>query len=303
MGQLEDMAMFTRIVDAGGIGKAAEQLNIAKSAVSRRLSELEHRLGVQLLVRSTRSYKLTEAGRLYYQRTQNILDDVSELNELASGNKVSIEGTLKISAPLSFGLMHLSPLIDAYAKQYEDLIFQLDFTDRHVDLIEEGIELAIRIGNLPDSNIQAKRITPIKHVICASPDYLDKFGTPKTPTELQNHAFLQYGLLNDKKIQIEDKNGNNQILATPSKITANNGDFLKLMAMQGHGITYLPTFMTYQELADGKLVSVLNEYQLPAMNAYAVYPRNRFLPERCRRFIDFLTAKFGEIPYWDQIET
>lgn len=299
MGQLEDMAMFTRIVDAGGISKAAEQLNIAKSAVSRRLSDLERRLGTQLLLRSTRTYKLTEAGMLYYKKTQNILDEVSELNEQASGNKARIEGTLKMSAPLSFGLMHLSPLIDEYAKEHEDLRFQVDFTDRHVDLIEEGLELAIRIGNLPDSSFQAKLITPIRHVICASPDYLDKFGKPKTPAELQNHAFLQYGLLNDTKIQIEDKKGNNHTLAIHSKITANNGDFLKLMAMQGHGISYLPTFMTYQELADGKLVSVLNEYQLPAMNAYAVYPRNRFLPERCRRFIDFLSEKFGESPYWD----
>jgi len=302
MGQLEDMAMFTRIVEAGGISKAAEQLNIAKSAVSRRLSDLERRLGSQLLVRSTRTSKLTEAGMIYYKRTQSILDEISELNEQASGNKARIEGSLKMSAPLSFGLMHLSPLIDAYAKEYEDLGFQIDFTDRHIDLIEEGLELAVRIGNLPDSSFQAKRITSIRHMLCASPDYLAKFGTPDTPSALQNHAFLQYGLLNDTKIQIKDKKGNNHTLPIQPKITASNGDFLKLMALQGHGITYLPTFMTYQELADGKLISLLNNFQLPEMNVYVVYPRNRFLPGRCRRFIDFLSEKFGDTPYWDQVE-
>lgn len=300
MGQLEDMAMFTRIVDAGGISKAAEQLNIAKSAVSRRLSDLERRLGTQLLVRSTRTSKLTEAGMAYYKRTQNILDEVSELNEQASGNKAKVEGILKISSPLSFGLMHLSPLIDEYARTYEDLRFQVDLTDRHIDLIEEGYELAIRIGNLPDSSYQAKKITPIKHLLCASPDYLDKFGTPKTPAELPKHTFLQYGLLNDTKIQLTDHKGDHHTVPIRSKITANNGDFLKQMALQGHGITYAPTFMIYQELAEGKLISLLNEYQVPSMNAYAVYPKNRFLPERCRRFIDFLSEKFGESPYWDK---
>lgn len=299
MGQLEDMAMFTRIVDAGGISKAADQLNIAKSAVSRRLSDLERRLGTQLLVRSTRTSKLTEAGTLYYKRTQSILDEVSELNEQASGNKAKVEGILKMSAPLSFGLIHLSPLIDEYAKEHENLGFQVDFTDRHVDLIEEGFELALRIGSLPDSSFQAKRITPIRHAFCASPDYLKKVGTPNTPSELQNHAFLQYGLLNDAKIQVKDKGGNPHAITIQSNISANNGDFLKLMALQGHGITYLPTFLIYQELANGKLVSVLSDYQLPTTNAYAVYPRNRFLPERCRRFIDFLADQFGESPYWD----
>ena len=194
MGQLEDMAMFARIVDAGGIGKAAEQLDIAKSAVSRRLSDLEKRLGTQLLHRTTRSYSLTDAGLIYCQRTQNILDDVSELNEMTAGSKAHVEGILKISAPLSFGLMHLSPLIDDYAREYGELGFQIDFSDRQVDLVEEGYELAIRIGTLNDSSYQARRITRIKHVLCASPVYLEKVGLPASPEDLDKHPFLQYGL-------------------------------------------------------------------------------------------------------------
>jgi DNA-binding transcriptional LysR family regulator len=128
---------------------------------------------------------------------------------------------------------------------------------------------------------------------------LDKFGNPQSLDELGNHAFLQYGLSNEAKLQLTDKEGKHHTVPIQSKISANNGDFLKLMTLQGHGITYVPTFMVYQELADGRLISLLTDYQIPSMNAYAVYPKNRFLPERCRRFIDFLSERFGEHPYWD----
>ena len=170
----------------------------------------------------------------------------------------------------------------------------------HVDLVEEGFELAIRIGNLPDSSLQAKRITSIKHVLCASPEYLQTHGTPECPADLSQHAFLQYGLFNKGKIQLTDKAGKESSVVPSSRMMANNGDFLKAMATQGHGITYLPTFITYEALKTGKLVSVLNDFQLTTMGAYAVYPRSRFLPERCRMFINFLTERLGDNPYWDQ---
>lgn len=302
MGQLEDMAMFMRIIDAGGISKAAAQLNIAKSAVSRRLRDLEQRIGTQLLLRSTRTSKLTEAGVLYYRRAQNILDEVAELNQQAAGNKATIAGTLRMSAPLSFGLMHLSPLIDAYISQYDDLRLQVDFSDRPVDLIAEGLELAIRIGNLADSSYQARRITRIRRVVCASPAYLATHGVPETPADLRQHKLLYYGLDSDTSVQLTDSQGKQHRVSMTSKIAANNGDFLQQMALQNHGITCLPTFMAYRDLADGRLLPILKDYSLATLNAYAVYPRNRFLPERCRRFIDFLTAQFGDNPYWDAVE-
>ena len=299
MGQFEDMALFIRIIDAGGICKAAQQLQIAQSAVSRRLRELEQRLGTQLLVRSTRSSQLTEAGMIYYTKAQDIVGEVAALNEHTSHNRATIEGTLKITAPLSFGLLHLSPVINAYAKQYSQLKFLVDFTDRHVDIIEEGFELAFRIGNLPDSSLQAQRITVIEHVLCASPEYLATFGTPTRPDDLRHHAFLQYGLLHDTKLHLDDAEGKRHSVPMRSNITANNGDFLKNMALHHHGIVCLPTFMTYQELASGQLVPLLPDYRLPRMHAHAVYPRNRFLPQRCRRFIEFVKEQFNAIPYWD----
>ncbi|WP_372815782.1 LysR family transcriptional regulator [Psychrobacter sp.] len=299
MGQLEDMAMFVRVVEAGSITKAAEQLNIAKSAVSRRLKELETRLGSQLISRTTRQSNLTQAGEQYYQKVHHILSEVDALNEETSGTPTRIEGTLKMTAPLSFGLMHLNDVIDEYANQHPELKFELDFSDRHTDLIEEGFELAIRIRELQDSSYQAKRLALIRYALCASPEYLERMGTPKTFDDLSEHEFLQYGMSKSSAIELIDKQGKKHQVAVNGKIKANNGDFLREMAVKGHGIAFLPTFITYQALISGELVPILQQYQLPTLNAYAVYPKNRFLSQRCRYLIDFIAERFGDNPYWD----
>ena len=300
MGQLEDMAMFVRVVEAGSITKAAEQLNIAKSAVSRRLKELETRLGSQLISRTTRQSNLTQAGEQYYQKVHHILSEVDALNEETSGTPTRIEGTLKMTAPLSFGLMHLNDVIDEYANQHPELKFELDFSDRHTDLIEEGFELAIRIRELQDSSYQAKRLALIRYALCASPEYLERMGTPKTFDDLSEHEFLQYGMSKSSTIELIDEQGKKHQVAVIGKIKANNGDFLREMAVKGHGIAFLPTFITYKALTSGELVPILQQYQLPTLNAYAVYPKNRFLSQRCRYLIDFIAERFGDNPYWDK---
>ncbi|MEZ7517645.1 LysR family transcriptional regulator [Psychrobacter sp. NPDC078370] len=300
MGQLEDMAMFVRIVEAGSITKAAEQLNIAKSAVSRRLKELEERLGSQLISRTTRQSKLTQAGEQYYQQVNNILRAVDAVNEHATDAPMRIEGTLKMTAPLSFGLMHLNDVIDKYANKHPNLRFDLDFSDRRIDLIEEGYELAIRIGELQDSSYQAKKLALIRCVICASPDYLARMGTPETLDDLDNHALLQYSLGQTNSINLVDTEGRSHHRTIDAKIKATNGEFLVDLAVKGHGITFVPTFIAYKQLALGELIPVFQHYQLPTLTAYAVYPKNRFLSQRCRYLIDFIAEQFGDNPYWDQ---
>jgi len=304
MGQLEDMALLVRIVDSGGIGKAADQLSMAKSAVSKRLKELENRLGTQLLSRTTRKSALTEAGALYYQRAISIIDEVDELNAQTHAVKASLSGTLKITMPLSFGLLHLTPVIEAFSQLHPKLNLQIDFVDRHIDLLAEGYELAIRIAELKDSSLQARRLTTIHHVLCASPEYIEKHGNIETLAELSNHDYLQYGNLGQTintqdKIVLTDVKGISHTVQLNTVMKANNGDFLKNMAIKGKGICYLPSFITYQAIKNGQLIPLMNNFELASLDAYAVYPQTRFLSERCRSLIDFIALQFGDTPYWD----
>lgn len=300
MGQLEEMQVFVRVVDAGGIGHAAEQIGIAKSAVSRRLSELESRLGVTLINRTTRSSKLTEEGQNYYTRSQHLINEIDELNNQTSDPEFSLKGTLRISVPLSFGLSHLTPALDLFSREHPELSLDIDFTDRETDLIEGGFDLAFRIGELGDSSLKARKITPIKLSLCASPDYLKKNGTPERPEDLRKHHVLKYNIADSAGWKIIDEEGKTHTIKIKSKMTANNGNFLNDMAIAGHGIVFTPNFISWQAIAMGELVPLLTHCVMPEFNAYAVYPQTRFASRKVRLFIDFLTERFGDYPYWDQ---
>ena len=300
MGQLENMQFFIRVVDAGGISRAAGQLGLAKSAVSRRLADLETGLGVRLMHRTTRTSSLTEAGRVFYERSIKIVDDIAELNALTKNTHTTLEGTINLAAPLSFGMSHLAPAIEAFLKQHPELIININFSDSQLNLIEEGLDLAIRIADLKDSSLIARKISPIRTLLCASPDYLQEHGTPKTLNDLQHHQLLHYSLSNSSTWKVTDKQGEQHFINVKAKIIANNGDFLKGMAIAGHGIILMPTFISWKAIAKGELVPILTHYNLPQLNAYAVYPQTRYVSERTRMLIDFLVEKFGDKPYWDQ---
>jgi DNA-binding transcriptional LysR family regulator len=300
MGQLEDMYIFVRVVETGSITKAAEQMNIAKSAVSKRLSLLEQKLGIKLINRTTRKSSITEAGHRYYQRSKLIVNEVDELNSQTASSKRALEGTLNIAVPLSFGLAHLTPALDIFLQQHTDLKLNINFSDQKIDIVEQGVDLAFRIGQLDNSILQARKIAPIKHVLCASPDYLKLHGQPKTPSDLKHHKVIKYGSSDQSGLKFLSKEGNEHLVHLEPHIIANNGDFLKSLAESGHGITYLPSFIVWQSLATQTLVPVLDEYKLPTMHAYAVYPPNRHLPLKVRSLIDFLVERFGDNPYWDQ---
>ncbi len=300
MGQLEDINSFVHIVDAGTISGAANKLGIAKSAVSRRLVDLEKRLGVQLLNRTTRQSSLTDAGREYYQRATQILADVDELNEVTSDSKSELTGGLSIAAPLSFGLQHLTPIINKFAIAHPGVDLRLDFADRQVDLIEEGFDVAIRIAQLKDSSYMARKLTPISLVLCASPDYLKRNGTPQRPEDLMSHETLHYASAQDYTWRFIGPDGKQTNLKLPPKITANNGDYLCGAAVAGLGLSVIPTFMAWKEIENGNLVCLMKEYTFPSLNAYAVYPQTRHLSKRVRAFIDTLVEAFKDEPYWDK---
>ncbi len=299
MGQLEDLNVFVRVVEAGGISKAAEQLGVAKSGVSRRLAALENRLGTPLITRTTRSLSLTTVGREYYQRALKLISDAAELDALAMDEGASLSGLLRVAAPLSFGLLHLSPAIDAFICEHPGLTIDVDFSDHKVDLVEQGMDLAIRIADLEDSTLQARRICPIQLVLCASPAYLEERGVPESPADLAQHEILGYKLGDGPAIKLSNDRPGRHLANPALRVVANNGDFLRDMAVAGHGIAVLPTFIVWKSLAAGELVRVLDSHQPAALNAWAVYPRTRYLSLRARRFIDFIVERFGEEPFWD----
>lgn len=303
MDHWEEMKTFVRVVESGSISRAAEQTGTAKSGVSRRLAELEKRLGVKLINRTTRRSSLTEAGSAYYRGAVKLLGDVAELDASVMESETSLEGMLRLAMPLSFGLSHLSPAISEFLTRHPAVDVQIDFSDRRIDLIEQGVELAIRIADLEDSTLQARKICPIRMVMCASPEYLATLGTPASPGDLSGHQLLQYDSGGRQQLKVRDETGTSHVISGNARIVANNGDFLREMAIAGHGVSVMPRFIVWKALRAGELVPVLEDCTWPELTAWAVYPRNRYLSHRARAFIDFLVDRFGDEPYWDHPDT
>jgi len=300
MNRFENMDTFIRVVEAGSISGAADRLNVAKSAVSRRLKELEKHLGVELFHRTTRQMNLTDTGRAFYHQAVRILDDVLEAEIATSQAHGTLKGSLKIALPSTFGLMHMGPIINDFIKEHPQIEFDLDFNDREVDLIQEGFDLAIRIANLPDSSLIARRIAPVKTVICASPNYLQQMGIPQSPEDLIEHKCLVYSLQRDFEYwHLTDANGNEIKTKIYPYLKASTGEFLKDAAVDGQGIILVPTFIVYKEIENGSLIPLLKNYTSPQINAYAIYPQTRHLSQRVRAFVDLLVKRFEGIPYWD----
>lgn len=300
MDRFADMQMFVRLVEVGSISAAADRLDVAKSAVSRRLADLEGRLGVQLFQRTTRRMNLTDSGRNYYARCVRILADLEETELAVSQAHGALRGKLRVALPLSFGLQHLTPLINEFANLHPEVEFDLDFNDRQIDLMQEGFDLAVRIAQLSDSSLIARRLAVVRQMVCASPSYIAQHGAPKTPDELADHACLVYSNLSapDLWTYYDTKNSARRV-KIPIKLRANNGDFLCRAAMAGQGIIMQPTFYMADAICRGDLVPILRQYQWPEVNAYAVYPPTRHLSTRVRAFVDFLAEKLSGEPYWD----
>lgn len=301
MDRLESMETFIRVVEAGSISGAADRMDIAKSAVSRRIAELEERLGVQLFRRTTRRLNLTDTGRSFYERCVAIAADVEEAERAVSEAHGTLRGQLRVAVPMSFGLRHLRPAILAFARTNPEVTFDLDFNDRHVDLLAEGVDVAIRIAELSDSTLIARRLAPVASVVCASPDYLAQHGEPGTPADLVGHPCLVYGNAPDpQNWRYRGPDGAEGAVKVPVRLRANNGDFLAAAAIGGLGIARQPTFIVHEAIEQGQLVPLLTGYRWPTVYAYAVYPHTRHLSQRVRAFVDFLVERFAGVPYWDR---
>ena len=301
MDKFAHMQVYVAIVESGSISGAAECLNLPKSAVSRRLSELEARLGVSLIQRTTRKHNLTDSGRAFYERSVAILADLDEAESAVSQAHGALKGKLKVALPMSFGLLHLAPLFQAFMRAHPDVRFELDFNDRQIDLMQEGFDLAIRIATLEDSSLIARRLAPIRHVLCASSDYLARHGAPKTAADLASHVCLAYSNERDPGVlTYRTPDGQPGKVRVPVRMASSSGDFNMRAAIAGEGLLMIPSFYVYEALRNQLLVKVLSDHVWPETAAYAVYPPTRHLSSRVRVLIDFLVERMAGEPVWDR---
>ena len=301
MDKFEDLQAFVAVVESGSFTAAAERLNMAKSAVSRRVSALEQRLGVQLLRRTTRVLNVTDTGHSFYEHSARILSDLVEAEAAVQQEHGELRGTLRVALPLSFGVRHMCKPIAAFGKLHPKIDFDLDLNDRRVDLIEEGVDVALRIGRLQDSSYVAKKLFDVRAVVCAAPHYLKAHDAITSPEDLYKHRCLVYSnLAEPNKWVYRESDGSEHSLVVQPALRASSGDFLANAAAQGMGIVIQPTFIASEAIRRGALVPILTDYDWPTTPAYAIYPPTRHLSYRVRAFIDFLAERFAGVPSWDR---
>lgn len=297
---LSAMASFARVVDEGSFSKAAIRLGLSKSAVSKQIARLEDRLGTRLLNRSTRRLALTEAGARLYERCQRIIAEAEAAEQEAGSMQTDPSGLLRVTAGVSFGQLHLARHLPVLMDRHPGLAVELVLNDRIVDLVEEGYDVALRIAQLADSTLIARRLAPVRRILAASPAYLARHGTPATPRDLQDHVCLGYSLSTGGTVwTLQGTDGVYQHRYHPRMI-ANNGESLAAMAAAGLGIVHTPSFIVCDHLRAGSLVPVLPAHEPQAIALYAVYPPGRPLAAKVRAFIDFAAEVFTDRPYWDE---
>jgi DNA-binding transcriptional LysR family regulator len=299
MDRLAAMQTFVRVAEAGSFTAVADQLNVARSAITRQIASLEAHLGVKLIARSTRRLSLTSAGATYLEQCREILDRIDQAEGDLAGERQTLRGTIRATVPLSFGLLHLTPLILDFSQTHPDIHIDVDFNDRRVNLIEEGMDLALRITeNLPDTTV-ARRVTTCRFAVVASPAYLQLHGEPQHPDELARHACLAYSLASRSSWPFLI-GGQPHPVEIGGPFTANNATVLLDAALRGIGIAYQPTFVVADAIRQGSLMPILTKFPTPILDMFAVFPGTRFVPPRVRAFVDFLAARLGPEPYWDR---
>jgi DNA-binding transcriptional LysR family regulator len=290
MDRFQELNVFAAVVDAGSFVGAAEALEMSKPAVSRHVAELESRLGVRLLQRTTRRLSLTEEGEVFYARASEVLASLQEAESEITSRTGKAAGQLKVSAPVSFGLLHLAPLWAGFMARHPDVVLDLTLSDRMVDLVEEGFDIAIRIASLPSSSLVSRKLSSTRLVLCATPRYLKTHGTPKTPAELARHTVLAYSLLSSgESWEFDGPQGHASVKVNP-RLRTNSGDTCRAVALQHLGIIIQPSFLVADELRSGALVEVMPQYRSLEFGIYAVYPSRKHVLPKVRLLIDYLVA-------------
>ena len=293
MDKFVSMEIFVAVVEAGSLTSAAERFDISSAMVGKHIRSLETRLGTRLLTRTTRRQSLTEIGRQYYEQCRRILTDVKAAESLAEAMAATPRGVLKVTAPLTYGVEVFSPAMTDYLTAWPEVSLELDLSNRVVDLVEEGFDAAVRIGRLPDSSFVARPLKPYRMRACASPEYLARMGTPRTPADLARHeclGFLHWGREGLWRLDGESSD-ENQLRA--GRFRANNGQALKMAALRGFGLVLQPEALLANEIESGRLVSVLDDYLPDGSPVHLIYPRDRRATPKLTTFIDFVIERFG----------
>lgn len=299
MHDFEELNTFVHIVEAGSLTKAGQRLNVTKSVVSRRLSSLEERLKVKLVTRAARGIVTTELGRAYYEQCVRILAELDEATSSLSSLNARAWGTLRIAAPVSFGNMHLLPALVEILDENPELTIDLALNDRVTDIVGEGFDMALRIGDLEDSSLIARKLAPIRRVLCASPAYLARRGTPAHPDDLADHDCLIYSNAANAALW-RFASGSPRRPIPVRRLRANNGEILRDAAIAGLGIVSMPTFLVGPAIKRGELALLMPDHPLEEINLYAVYPPNRHLAYKVRMLVEALARRYGPDPYWDE---
>jgi DNA-binding transcriptional LysR family regulator len=293
MDRLAEMEAFVHVVDQGGFTDAARKLGVSKSAISKHVASLESRLAVRLLNRTTRRVSPTEIGLVYYDRAKTVLKDATEADDLVTAMQAEPRGALRISAPVSFGIAHLSSAVADFLAAYPEVEIHLVLDDRFVEIVAEGFDLAIRIGNLTDSSLRARRLAESGAHLVAAPAYLARAGTPAGVEDLGAHQLLHYSNLSTGNAwKLRGPGGQERQIRVGGRLTANNGDSLRRAAEAGLGIALQPAFILGDALRTGRLVEVLPDCRPEPLGIYALYPPGRFTQPKLRVFIDFLAEHF-----------
>lgn len=295
MDRLSEMEAFATVVDQGGFTDAAKKLGISKSAVSKHVSSLETRLGARLLNRTTRRVSPTEIGLAYYDRARRVLNDAGEADALVTSMQSAPSGMLRVSVATDFGVNHLSPILGGFLHEYPDITVNMVLNNRYVELISEGFDLAVRIGELEDSSLRARKLAETHKQMIASPAYLEEYGRPRRIDDLNAHKLLHYSNQSNGSVwKLTAPSGEKRQVRSAGWLTVNDGQSLLNAAMGGLGIAFLPDFLYADALKDGRLVPAIEGMSPETQGIYAVYPPGRYTQPKVRAFIDFLVDSFRD---------
>jgi DNA-binding transcriptional LysR family regulator len=298
MDRFQEMKVFAAVVEAGSFTGATHILDMSKAAVSRYVGELEERLGLRLLHRTTRKLSPTTEGEIFYARCRELLDNLDEAEAEVTSRTGEATGLLKVNVPVTFGLMHLAPLWPAFLARYPKLAIDITLSDRVTDLVEEGFDIAVRIGQLSASSLISRKLASTRMVLCASPEYLQRRGGPRHPAELLHHDVISYSLFSTgENWSFTGPDGEAAVKVTP-RVRTNSGDTCRAAALQHLGIILQPTFIVGADLAQGALQEIMPGYRSAELGIHAVYPSRKFISPKVRLLIDFLVEAFAA-PTWE----